>query len=66
VAFEQPLLVEDLGELADAGAQLLEPVEALDPQDLFLKRLQKRFDHAVGFELLGGSSETTSETRAVR
>jgi hypothetical protein len=32
VAFEQPVFVEELGERADAGAELLEGVEALDPE----------------------------------
>jgi len=36
------------GERADAGAQLLEGVEALDPEDLFLERLQELLDDAVG------------------
>jgi hypothetical protein len=39
VAFEQPVLVVVAGELTDVGAQRLERVEALDPQDLFLERL---------------------------
>lgn len=34
VAFEQPLPVEVACELADAGAELFEGVEVLDPQDL--------------------------------
>jgi len=37
VAFEQPVLVEVASELADAGAELLERVEALDPQDRSLR-----------------------------
>jgi hypothetical protein len=36
VAFEQPVFVEVAGELADARAELLEGVEALDPEDLLL------------------------------
>jgi hypothetical protein len=48
VAFEQPALVEERGERADAVAQLLEGVEALDPGELLLERLQKLLDDAVG------------------
>src|SRR3954447_16916814 len=44
MAFEQPVLVEVAGELADAGAELLEGVEALDPQHLFLERLDELLD----------------------
>lgn len=36
VAFKQPVLVEVFGELADVGAQLVEGVEALDPEHLSL------------------------------
>jgi hypothetical protein len=39
VALEEPVLLVELGELADEGTQLLERVEALDPRDLFLERL---------------------------
>jgi hypothetical protein len=34
VAFEQPVLVAVAGELTDTGAELLEGVEALDPEHL--------------------------------
>jgi len=33
VSFEQPVLVEVAGEAADTGAELLEGVGVLDPQD---------------------------------
>jgi hypothetical protein len=49
VAFEQPVFVEVVGELADAGAQLLEGVEALDPEDLLLDtpdQLDVRLTHS--------------------
>ena len=52
MAFEQPVLVVVAGELADAGAQLLERVEAFDPQDLFLERLDELLDAAVGLGLV--------------
>ena len=42
----------ELGELADAGAELLERVEALDLQDLFLEGLQELLDGAVGLGLV--------------
>ncbi len=48
VAFEQPVLVVVARELADAGAELLERVEALDPQHLFFERLDELLDDAVG------------------
>ncbi len=41
MAFEQPVLVVFLGEPADAGAELLEGVEALDPEHLLLERLDE-------------------------
>ena len=37
------------GELADAGAELLERVEAFDPQHLLLERLDELLNDAVGF-----------------
>src|SRR3954468_7764092 len=52
VAFEQPVLVVVDRELADAGAQLLERVEALDPEHLFLERLDELLDGAVGLGLV--------------
>src|SRR5215217_5813077 len=52
VAFGQPVLVVVGGELADAGAELLERVEALDPEDLFLERLDELLDAAVGLGLV--------------
>src|SRR3954453_19921459 len=52
VAFEQPVLVVVGGELADAGAELLERVEALDPQQLFFERLDELLDAAVGLGLV--------------
>src|SRR3954468_7832950 len=52
-AFEQPVLLEELGELAHAGAELFERVEALHPEDLFLERLQELLDDAVGLGLVG-------------
>ena len=52
MAFEQPVLVEELGELAHAGAELFERVEALDPEDLCLERLQELLDDAVGLGLV--------------
>jgi hypothetical protein len=52
VAFEQPVLVVVAGELTDARAQLLEGVEALDPQHLFLERLDELLDDAVGLGLI--------------
>jgi hypothetical protein len=48
VAFEQPVFVVGLGE----RAELLEGVEALDPEDLFLERLQEFLDDAVGLGLV--------------
>ena len=53
VAFEQPVLVEVAGELADAGAELLEGVEAFDPEHLLFERLDELLDDAVGFGLVG-------------
>ncbi len=47
VAFEQPGVVVGVGELADAGAQLLVGVEAFDPEDLLFERADERFDAAV-------------------
>jgi hypothetical protein len=38
--------------LADAGAELLEGVESVDPEDLLLERLQEFRDDAVGFGLV--------------
>jgi len=52
VAFEQPVFVVVGGELADAGAELLERVEAFDPQHLLLERLDELLDDAVGFGLV--------------
>src|SRR5215210_8151886 len=52
VAFEQPTLVEVAGELADASAELVERVEALDPEDLFLEGLDELLDAAVGLGLV--------------
>ena len=46
------MLVVVVGELADAGAQLVERVEALDPQDLLLERLDELLDAAVGLGLV--------------
>ena len=52
VAFEQPVLVVVRGEAADAGAELLEGVEALDPEHLFLEGLDELLDAAVGLGLV--------------
>jgi len=52
VAFEQPVLVEVLGELADACAELVEGVEAFDPEHLLLERLVELLDAAVGLGLV--------------
>jgi hypothetical protein len=52
VAFEQPMLVVELGQGADAGAELLAGVEALDPEDLFFERVQELLDNGVGFGLV--------------
>ena len=46
------MLVEVARELADAGAELFEGVEALDPEDLFLEGLQELLDDPVGFGLV--------------
>src|SRR3954451_841892 len=46
------MLVVVARELTDAGAELLERVEALDPQDLFLERLEELLDDAVGLGLV--------------
>src|SRR4051794_28017981 len=50
--FEQPVRVVVAAELTDARAPLLEGVEALDPQHLFLERLDEFLDDAVGFGLV--------------
>ena len=47
------MFVEVAGEVADAGAELLESAEAFDPQDLLLERLEEFLDDAVGFGLVG-------------
>jgi hypothetical protein len=52
VALEQPVLVVVAGELADAGAELLERLEALDPEDLFLEGLDQLLRAAVRFGLI--------------
>ena len=52
MAFQQPVLVVVAGELADAGAELLEGVEALDPQHLLLEGLDELLDDAVGLGLV--------------
>ena len=52
MAFEQPVLVEVAGELTDASAQLVERVEALDPQHLFLEGLDELLDATVGLGLV--------------
>src|SRR3954466_9427552 len=46
------MLVVVARELTDAGAELLERVEAFDPEDLFLERLEELLDDAVGFGLV--------------
>ena len=55
VAFEQPVLVGVASELADALAELFEGVKALDPQHLFLERLDELLDAAVGLGLVAGT-----------
>ena len=52
MAFEQPVLVEVASEGADAGAELLEGVEAFDPEHLFLEGLDELLDAAVGLGLV--------------
>ncbi len=53
VAFEQLVVVEVAGELADAGAELLEGVEVFDPEHLLFEGLDELLDDAVGFGLVG-------------
>ena len=48
VALEQPFAVVEAGEVPDRLPELLEGVEALDPQHLFLERLDESLDAAVG------------------
>jgi len=59
VAFEQPVFVVVGGELADAGAELLERVEAFDPQHLPqpLDRVLLKDPRLFG-ELYGSATET--------
>src|SRR3954447_16537635 len=52
VAFEQPALVEGAAEGPDGGAQFLEGLEALDPEDLFLDDAEEALDAAVGLGLV--------------
>ena len=52
VALEQPALVEVFGERADACAELVEGVEAFDPEHLLLERLVELLDAAVGLGLV--------------
>ena len=52
VAFEQPLAVVGDGELAHAGAELLEGGEALEPEDLLLEGLDELLRAAVGLGLV--------------
>jgi hypothetical protein len=48
VAFDQPVLVVCPAESADGGSQLVERVEALEPEDLLLERLDRSLGAAVG------------------
>src|SRR3954463_7186407 len=52
VAFEHPALVEGAAEGADGGAQVLEGLEAFDPEDLFLDDAEEALDAAVGLGLV--------------
>src|SRR5713226_7977964 len=60
VPFDQPLLVVGATEAADGSAQLVERLEALDPQHLLLERLDRLLGAAVRFGLVvegGGSGD---------
>jgi hypothetical protein len=51
VTLEQPFAVVAAGEVADGGPQLLEGLEAVDPEQLFLERLDETLDAAVRLRL---------------
>ena len=46
------MLVVVVSELAHAGAECLEGVEALNPEDLFFERLDELLGATVGFGLV--------------
>src|SRR5947208_4051323 len=52
VALEKPLAVVATGEAAYRVAELLEGLEALDPEHLFLERLDEALDAAVRLRLV--------------
>jgi hypothetical protein len=52
VAFEQPLPVVETGEVSDGAAELLEALEAFDPEQLLFERLDEALDAAVRFRLV--------------
>src|SRR5664280_2479427 len=52
VALQQPLAVVGDGELSDGGPELLEGVEALDPEHLLLECLDELLRAAVGLGLV--------------
>ncbi len=52
VAFDQPVLVVGPAEGADGGSQLVERVEALDPEQLLLERLDRFLGAAVRLGLV--------------
>jgi len=51
VPFDQPLLVVGAAEGADGGAELVECIEAADPEQLLFERLQGFLGDAVRFRL---------------
>lgn len=52
VAFEQPLAVIEAGEVADGASELLEAVEALDPEHLLLERVDEALEAAPRLRLV--------------
>jgi len=57
VAFDQPVLVVGPAEGADGGAEVLERVEALDPEQLLLEDLDRFLGAAVRLRLVRKAGE---------
>jgi hypothetical protein len=59
VPFDQPVLVVGASEVADRLPQLLKRLEALDPEQLLLERLQRLLGDPVRFWFVVEAGERT-------